>query len=291
LNEEKGYPIQELCAISGVTRSAYYKWLKREIPEEEKINKFLKELILLIHHDPEVDKTFGYRRMKLALDSWGYRYNPKRILRIMRSLGIQSVIRKKRKTYPKINPDHIAENLLNRDFVAEKPNKKWCTDITEMKDNSGKKTYFSAVIDLYDLSIVSHAFSRRNNNDLVEETIKKAFKNNPNAKPIIHSDRGSQYTSYMYHGLVEDYGFTQSMSRAGYCLDNQPIERFFGLVKAEYYYRKRFDSLSLVEQGIEQFLQYYNERRITLKFNGLAPLVFRKEYLISQLILLPTEGR
>lgn len=281
MHEEKNYPIQELCVISGVARSAYYKWLKREIPEEESINEFLKELILLIHHDPEVDKTLGYRRMKLALDSLGYIYNTKRILRIMRSLGIQSVIRKKRKRYPKINPDHIAENVLNRDFVAEKPNQKWCTDITEMKDNSGNKTYLSTVIDLYDLSIISHVFSRRNNNDLVQKTIQKAFEENPDAKPIIHSDRGAQYTSYMFHGLVEKYGFTQSMSRAGYCLDNQPIERFFGLIKAEYYYRKRFDTLLLLENGVKQFIQYYNERRITLKFNGLAPLVFRKEYQVA----------
>lgn len=281
MHEEKGYPIQELCVISGVARSAYYKWLKREIPEEENINEFLKELILLIHHDPEVDKTFGYRRMKLALDSLGYIYNSKRILRIMRSLGIQSVIRKKRKTYAKINPDHIAENILNRDFIAEKPNQKWCTDITEMKDINGNKTYLSSVIDLYDLSIVSHVFSRRNNNDLVKKTIQKAFENNPGAKPIIHSDRGSQYTSYMFHGLVDEYGFTQSMSRAGYCLDNQPIERFFGLMKAEYYYRKRFNTLSLLEEGIDQFIQYYNERRITLKFNGLAPLAFRRKYLLA----------
>lgn len=281
MHEEKGYPIQELCVISGVARSAYYKWLKREIPEEENINEFLKELILLIHHDPEVDKTFGYRRMKLALDSLGYIYNSKRILRIMRSLGIQSVIRKKRKTYAKINPDHIAENILNRDFIAEKPNQKWCTDITEMKDINGNKTYLSSVIDLYDLSIVSHAFSRRNNNDLVKKTIQRAFENNPGAKPIIHSDRGSQYTSYMFHGLVDEYGFTQSMSRAGYCLDNQPIERFFGLMKAEYYYRKRFNTLSILEEGIDQFIQYYNERRITLKFNGLAPLAFRRKYYLA----------
>lgn len=281
MHEEKGYPIQELCVISGVARSAYYKWLKREIPEEEKINEFLKELILLIHHDPEVDKTFGYRRMKLALDSLGYSYNSKRILRIMRSLGIQSVIRKKRKTYARINPNHIAENILNRDFVAEKPNQKWCTDITEMKDINGNKAYLSSVIDLYDLSIVSHVFSRRNNNDLVKKTIQKAFENNPSAKPIIHSDRGSQYTSYMFHGLADEYGFTQSMSRAGYCLDNQPIERFFGLMKAEYYYRKRFNTLSILEQGIDQFIQYYNERRITLKFNGLSPLAFRRKYLLA----------
>lgn len=113
----------------------------------------------------------------------------------------------------------MAENLLNRDFVSEAPNQKWCTDITEMKDHVGNKLYLSAVIDLYDLFIVSYRYSNRNNNQLVEETIRAAFAANPQVKPLIHSDRGSQYTSYMYHGLMEEYGFVQSMSRAGYCLD------------------------------------------------------------------------
>lgn len=241
----------------------------------------MQELVYLIYHDPEVDKTYGYRRINLALKSMGILHDDKTVLRIMRSLGIQSVIRKKRKIYPHINPDHIAENHLNRDFVSERPNQKWCTDITEMKDSGGNKVYLSAVIDLFDLSIVSYKFSNRNNNELVEETIRSAFTANPKATPMIHSDRGSQYTSYMFNGLMEEYGFKQSMSRAGYCLDNQPIERFFGLIKSEYYYRKKFIILSQLESGIKKFIDYYNKRRITLKFDGLAPLMKREQYNIA----------
>lgn len=143
LHETKGYPIQELCRIAGVARSAYYKWLNREVSEQEKENQFLAELIVLIYHDPEVNKTYGYRRMALQLNQWGVACSENRALRIMRILGIPSEIRKKRKAYPSINPDHIAENVLNRSFTAEHPNEKWCTDITEMKDEKGRKTYLS----------------------------------------------------------------------------------------------------------------------------------------------------
>lgn len=280
MNQEKGYPIQNLCDILGVARSAYYKWIKRTIPKKEKMDKFLQELVKLIYHDPEVDRTYGYRRINLVLKSWGYLYDDKTILRITRFLGIQSVIRKKKKVYPTINPDHVTENHLNRDFVSETPNQKWCTDITEMKDSSGNKLYLSAIIDLYDLSIVSYKYSNRNNNQLVEETLRAAFESNPQAKPMIHSDRGSQYTSYMYHGLMEEYGFVQSMSRAGYCLDNQPIERFFGLIKSEYYYRNTFSIIPTLEKGLNRFIDFYNKRRVTLKFNGLSPLMVREQYEI-----------
>lgn len=244
------------------------------------MDKFLQELVKLIYHDPEVDRTYGYRRINLVLKSWGYLYDDKTILRITRFLGIQSVIRKKKKVYPTINPDHVTENHLNRDFVSETPNQKWCTDITEMKDSSGNKLYLSAIIDLYDLSIVSYKYSNRNNNQLVEETLRAAFESNPQAKPMIHSDRGSQYTSYMYHGLMEEYGFVQSMSRAGYCLDNQPIERFFGLIKSEYYYRNTFSIIPTLEKGLNRFIDFYNKRRVTLKFNGLSPLMVREQYEI-----------
>lgn len=281
LHETKDYPIQELCAIAGVARSAYYKWLNREVPQQEQDTEFMAELIVLIYHDPEVDKTYGYRRMTLQLNLWGIACSANKVLRIMRILGIQSEIRKKRKVYPHVNPDHVAENVLDREFKADRPNEKWCTDITEMKDDSGRKTYLSAIIDLYDYSILAYKLAQRNDNQLVKATLEEAFEKNPCAHPIIHSDRGSQYTSYMYQELKEEYGFTQSMSRAGYCIDNQPIERFFGTLKAEYYYRKSFFSTEALKQGIDKYIDFYNWRRVTLTFEGLSPMVFRKQYEVA----------
>ncbi|AOM83727.1 IS3 family transposase [Salisediminibacterium beveridgei] len=278
LHETKDYPIQELCAIAGVARSAYYKWLNREVPKQEQDTQYLAQLIVLIYHDDEVNQTYVYRRMTSQMNAWGVRCSENKVLRIMRILRIQSQIRKKRKVYPRVNPDHLAKNVLDREFKAQEPNEKWCTDITEMKDERGKKQFLSAVIDLYDNSIVAFKLSKRNDNHLVESTLIEAFAQNPNVQSIIHSDRGSQYTSHMYHDLKEIYGFTLSMSRAGYCIDNQPIERFFGTLKAEYYYRMSFSSTEQLENGIHNYIDFYNWRRVTLTFKGLAPKLYRRQY-------------
>lgn len=126
------------------------------------------------------------------------------------------------------------------------------------------------------MSIVSYVISKANNNRLVMETIKNALKNNPGATPVIHSDRGFQYTSQEYYQLKEDYGFEVNMSRPGKCLDNQPIESFWGTLKAEYYYRKQFNSFSELSQGIKSYIDFYQNKRYVPKFDGLTPLEYRR---------------
>ncbi|MDG0874810.1 DDE-type integrase/transposase/recombinase [Paenibacillus thiaminolyticus] len=121
---------------------------------------------------------------------------------------------------------HVAENVMNRNFDAYSPNTKWCTDVTELKYGNGRKAYLSAIIDVYDNSIVSWILSHSNNNKLVMDTLKKAYKKNPGVTPLLQSDRGFQYTSHEYNRLHIKYGFMKSMSRVSHCLDNQPIERF-----------------------------------------------------------------
>lgn len=111
----------------------------------------------------------------------------------MKALGIKVVIKKKRPTYVKATEAHVAENVLNRKFTAEKPNQKWCTDITELRYGNGRKAYLSAIIDRYDHSIVSWKLGHSNNNLLVMNIVKKAMRKNPGVKPLLHSDRGFQY--------------------------------------------------------------------------------------------------
>ena len=132
----------------------------------------------------------------------------------------------------KTKPDYVAENLLARDFTAEKPNKKCCTDVTEFKYGNGKKAYLSAIIDLYDKSIVSYVLSHSNNNKLVFKTIRPAIRQLSKDKfPILHSDRGYQYTSKKFKRIMEKAKLTHSMSRVGRCIDNGPIEAFLGTLK------------------------------------------------------------
>ena len=222
----------------------------------------------------------GYRQMCTQLNrKLKTNYNKKRYYRIMRALELKSIIRKKRPSYVKTYAYHEAENVMSRDFTAPSPNQKWCTDVTELKYGNGRKAYLSAVIDLYDHSIVAWEFGHTNNNELVMETVKKAFRKNPRVQPLLHSDRGFQYTSHEYHRLQKTYPFTKSMSRVSRCLDNQPIERFWGTFKTESYYLTKYETYEALYKEVKRYMHYYNNHRYTERLGGLSPHEFRKQAL------------
>lgn len=223
------------------------------------------------------DKILGYRQMMTQINrKLKTSYNKKRFYRLMKSLGIRSIIRKKRPNYLKTTEHHTAENILNRNFKATKPNQKWSTDVTELRYGNGRKAYLSAIIDMYDNSIVSYVVGHSNNNNLVMETIHRAMKKNPKARPIIQSDRGYQYTSHEYKRLSEKYHFTKSMSRVGRCLDNQPIERFWGTYKAESFYIKKLNDYESVFNDVSRYIRYYNNYRYVESLNRYSLNEYRK---------------
>jgi transposase InsO family protein len=187
----------------------------------------------------------------------------------------KSVIRRKRPHYVKSTPEITAENILGRKFAAETLNEKWLTDVTEFKYGNGGKMYLSAILDLKDKGIVSYAIGRSNNNRLVFSTFDAAIQKYPDAKPLFHSDRGFQYTSRVFKAKLEAAGMTQSMSRVGRCIDNGPMEAFWGTLKAEMYYLRHFDSCESLERAIEQYISFYNNSRYQQNLGGLAPLEFR----------------
>ena len=145
----------------------------------------------------------------------------------MRILGLHSICRKKKhRRKKKPTAAYIAENILNREFTACGQNEKWLTDVTEFKCNDGHKVYLCAVLDLYGRNIVSFSLSRKNNTALVLAAFEQAFQQYPDAKPLIHSDRGSSYTSRAFCKRIKRAGVERSMSRPGKCLDNAPMEGF-----------------------------------------------------------------
>ena len=256
-NDEHGYPISALCKVGNVSRAAYYKWLHRGIPAYETENKRIADEIEKIHTESP-DK--GYRRIRDDLERYhDIKVNDKRVLRICRKKGIKSTIKYANNgcTRQAANPQFIAENILNREFSADAPNQKWLTDVTEFKYYVGpekKKVYLSAILDLYDRRIVAYEIGDSNNNPLVYDTFEQAVALNPDAHPIFHSDRGFQYTSNAFHKKLEDHDMTQSMSRVGKCIDNGPMEGFWGILKRECYYKRRFTSREDVERvGRERF--------------------------------------
>lgn len=202
-----------MCDIADISRAAYYKWLQREPSTRELENEeILKEMKKLYKR---VEGIYGYRRMTLNINRlFNHKYNQKRIFRLMNIAGIQSVIRIKKMKYKRTNPQHIAENLLNREFLAKKPNEKWVTDVTEFKYGSSRKAYLSAILDLYDGSIIGYVLGHSNNNKLVFETLDKATSQLDGEHPLIHSDRGYQYTSHGFKRRLDQEGMKHSMSRA-----------------------------------------------------------------------------
>lgn len=281
-NQKFGYSIRSLCEIGKVTRAAYYKWINRKIPDNERENISLSKIIESIHAK-HPDK--GYRRIKDDLDRYYNRkVNDKRVLRICRKLDIKSTIKYANKgcTRQSANPQHIAENVLNREFKADKPNEKWLTDVTEFKyyiNGEKKKIYLSAILDLYDRRIVSYVISTRNDNALVFETLDQAITVTPNAKPLFHSDRGYQYTNRTFYKKLTDAGMIQSMSRVGKCIDNGPMEGFWGIIKRERYYGKSFTHKENLVHAIEEYIDYYNNKRLQRKLGVLTPFEKHQSYL------------
>lgn len=280
LNEEKSYPISTLCSILMLNRSSYYKWLQRDQSEQEARDAELIDCICSLYQ--ESGGIFGYRRMQLNLKRrFDLHCNKKRIHRVMRAIGLRSVIRKKRPSYVRSTPEITAENILGRDFAAKNLNEKWLTDVTELKYGGDSKMYLSAILDLRDKSIVSYVIGHSNNNRLVFDTFEAAVQKYPDAKPLFHSDRGFQYTSKAFRAKLDAQGMIQSMSRAGRCIDNGPMEAFWGTLKAEMYYLRRFDDCATLKYAIENYIAFYNNRRYQKTLGGLAPLELRAIFLAA----------
>ena len=280
-HEEKNWSIEWMCKQLKISRAAYYKWLHREIPLHEKENIKLAELIK--EYDERFKHILGYRRMTSWINHFNHtNYKQKKIRRIMKKLNIHSVIRKKKKKYQSSTPEAIADNKLKRDFYATAPNQKWATDVTEFKiPGEKKKLYLSAILDLYDRYPVSYIISYRNDNKLVFDTFNKAITLNPNAKPIFHSDRGFQYTSKVFQMMLRNQDMEQSMSRVGHCIDNGPIEGFWGIIKTEMYQMYNITDEESLRFAINDYLRFYKEGRPQDRYHCKNPLEVRKEALAS----------
>lgn len=279
LHETKSYPISQLCEIMGIQRSSYYKWLNRKESDNEKFNKALLPMIKDAYE--ERNGILGYRQMTIKLNREHHLHvNHKRIYRLMQILNLKSVCRRKRKNYIKSTPEITAENVLNREFESNEFGTKWLTDVTEMKYGHQSKAYLSVILDLSDKSIVSFVVGHSNNNELVFRTFDIAHQAYPDAQPIFHSDRGFQYTSKQFKKKLDDAGMTQSMSRVSRCIDNGPMESFWGMMKSEMYYLNKFNSYEELEAAIIEYIDYYNNHRYQKRLNCMTPLEYR-QYLYS----------
>ena len=284
VSKEKGIPVELGCRILKVSRAAYYVWLQGKPSQRMTENAEIAGKAARIHEEhPEM----GHRRLKDQLEhDHDIVISDKRMLRICRKLQMFSTIKYRNQGCTKSakDPQYTAENILNRKFHADIPNEKWLTDVTEFKWYDGievHKVYLSAILDLCDRGIVSYVLRDSNDNKLVFDTFDLAVERNPDAKPIFHSDRGFQYTNPVFHRKLVDQGMVQSMSRVAHCLDNGPMEGFWGILKRECYYGRRFTSRESLVQTIEGYIDYYNTQRIQRNLGILTPMEMRKMKLAA----------
>ena len=266
------YPISVMCKFFGVSRSGYYDFVKRiSIADRDAaLSRKIQEC------QNETDKTYGYRRVWKWLRDRNIRRNPKTILRIMKKYGLLSEIRRHRKWVNMGQQVHKYENLLQRQFRADRPNSKWVTDISYIHTKEGI-VYLSMIRDLYDNSIVAYKTASRQTVNLVLDTIRLAMKKEKKrvaAELQLHSDQGFQYTSQAYFKLTQSYGITPSMSRKGNPYDNAMAENFFSILKTECIYRHKPKTFQEANDLIDRYIHFYNHERIQNK-TGVAPLMLR----------------
>ena len=260
-HQRQTYPIPAMCKFFGVSRAAYYAWVQRlDQPDRDAERKQLIQEAYEKSH-----RTYGYRRIAIWIcKNKGHLINHKAVLRIMNSLQIHSIARKRKmfKRLADLETYHRYDNLLNRDFTANRPNQKWVTDITYVSTQQGW-AYLSTIQDLFDGFIVAHEVGTENSVGLVLNTLKQAKqKEQISDSLLLH---GYQYTSPAYHLLTQGYAITPSMSRRANCWDNAVMENFFGHLKEEALRHVRNPSLACLKQMIDEYIHFYNYERIQLK--------------------------
>jgi len=269
------YPLSVLLSIAQLPRASYYYHVNRQsIP-----NKYgeAHEAIRAIYHENK--GRYGYRRITTELRHRGFVLNHKTVQRLMKELGLVCRVRMKRYSSYKGEVGKIAPDLLERDFVAEKPNRKWVTDVTEFH-LFGQKLYLSPILDLCSRDIVSYSLSDRPTLSMVTGMLDTAFKQIPDGTGLIlHSDQGFHYQHKQYQRMLGKKGVRQSMSRKGNCLDNAVIENFFGILKSELLYLQEFESMEHFKTELVEYLNYYNNHRIKDKLKGLPPAIHRLQAL------------
>ena len=267
------YSIQIMCKFFGVSRSGYYDYVKRRgsLPRNTELAGLIAEC------QKSCGKTYGYRRVQIWLErKKSLHFNPKTVLRIMNKYGLLSEIRRRKKYRQMGQQLHKYENLLNRNFVADRPNQKWVTDISYIHTAQGV-LYLPMIRDLFDNSIVAYKTGTEQTVNLVLNTIKLAVEKEAAAGELhLHSDQGFQYTSQAYFNLTKEYGITPSMSRRGNCYDNALAENFFSILKTECIYRHKLSSFDEARQLIDEYIDFYNNERIQTKTH-LTPLEKRRQ--------------
>ena len=260
-----------LLTIKGMARATYYYNIRERIDKYADLRKEIARIF---------DKNkgrYGYRRIYLQLREEGLSVNHKTVAKLMNEMGLYARKPKLRYRSYKGEVGKVAPNILQQDFEADAPNRKWTTDVTQV-DIRGKKCYLSPILDMWNGEVISYVISDRPDLKMVVDMLQKAFRKHQNLGDLImHSDQGWHYQHTRYQYLLREHGITQSMSRKGNCLDNAMMENFFGLMKNELLYPNRWEDIKDFKVALRQYIRYYNTERIKLKLK-MSPVQYRTHF-------------
>lgn len=270
------FDLDILLEVAQLPRSTFYYHSKRQKKEDKYAQA--KAAIIAIYHENK--GRYGYRRITDELHNRGFRLNHKTVQRLMKELGLICRVRMKKYRSYRGEQGTTADNQLNREFRAEKPNQKWVTDVTEFR-LFGQKLYLSPILDLYSGDIVTYTLSDSPNLPMVITMLEQAFAKIPdNTKLLLHSDQGWHYRHKRYVEMLQEKGIRQSMSHKGNCYDNAVMENFFGHLKSELLYLQEFESMEHFKSELIEYIDYYNNRRIKARLKGLPPALHRQQALL-----------
>jgi transposase InsO family protein len=275
------YPVRVLCRVLGVSRSGYHAWLTRAPSRRALARERLKLAAQAAHH--RTRGTYGAERLRQELAADGFRVSLGTVRRVRRQLGLRCVQRKQRFRVQTTDSGHqlpVAPNLLAQDFRADRPDEVWTADITYVPTEEGW-LYVAAIKDLFAGEIVGRGFGERLTTDLVVRALEQAGATRRPAEGLIHhSDRGSQYCSHEYQGVVARHGMRASMSRKGNCYDNAPVESFFGTLKTELVHHRRYQTRAAAAREIAEYIDlFYNRQRRQARLGYLSPAAYTQLFM------------
>ena len=268
------------CRVLGVSRSGYYKWLNRPVSERDRDNELLLKHITEIH--AESRHTYGWPRVHAELTlGLGMNVNHKRVARLMRAAGLQGLYQRRRRGGPR--PEVTEDDLVNRQFTVEAPNRLWLTDITEHPTQEGK-VYCAAVMDAYSRRIIGWSIAHHMRTELVIESLGMAIlrRNPAGDATVLHSDHGTQYTSWAFGQRVRKAGLLPSMGTIGDCYDNAMMESFWGTLQLEILDQRTWKTRDELANAIFEWIEcWYNPERRHSSIGMLSPIDYELRYTPS----------
>lgn len=264
-------PVAVACRVLGFSEQAYYRWLKQPVSTRDVEEAYLIGVLRELHED---DLEGGYRVLADDLHDLGYEVSERRVWRLCRVAGIQSVIAKRKRRYQQAGPP-VGDDLVQREFTADGPNRVWLTDSTEHWTAEGK-LYLCAIKDVWSNKIVGYSIDRRMKASLAVRALKNALEQRGHPEGVIvHSDRGSQFRSRSFQKMLKQYELRGSMGRVGACGDNAAMESFFSLLQKNVLDRQSWRSRQELRLAIVSWIEgRYHRKRKQRGLGKLTPVEF-----------------